>query len=567
MRAEPSRADRVPEETPDLDGAHPRLSAEQIDALLPHGERRPIRRGDVLLREGEEYHDFLVILAGRVAIVEECADERRIIAVHGPGRFLGELGLLIDQTAFYTATACEAGEVLAVPVERFRPLISEDPGLGELVLRACVGRRSMLIGLGAGFKIVGSRYSSDTRRLREFAARNRLPHVWIDPEEDHTMERLLRELGIAPGDTPMVIWHGRRVLRNPSNAELARVVGLHQPDLREAAFDLIVVGAGPAGLAAAVYGASEGLETITLDAVATGGQAGTASKIENYLGFPWGIAGAELADRATIQAERFGARIRLPVEAIRLERRGEHHVIRMGDGTSASGRTVVIATGVQYRKLDVPRLDEFEPHSVYYAATSLEARMCTGDPVAVVGGGNSAGQAALFLARYAACVHVILRDADLAQNMSRYLADQIARTPAARVLVQSEVCELVGDGALEAIVVEDARTRDRRTIPARALFVFIGAAPHTRWLSGELELDAGGFVLTGPAVVHGGREPLLLETSRPGVFAVGDVRSGSVQRVAAAAGDGAMAVRMVHERLAAGAPQAAKPLTAIPAMT
>jgi thioredoxin reductase (NADPH) len=550
-------ADQIPDETPDLDGAHPRLGGHQIEALKPHGQVRRVRRGDVLFREGEEHHEFFVILAGRIAIVEESWHGRRIIAVHGPGRFLGELSLLIGQTAFYTAIACEPGEVLAVPVERFRQLVGEDPALGELVLRACLGRRSILIGLGAGFEIVGSRHSPDTRRLREFAARNRLPHVWIDPEEDETTERLLRELQISPEETPVVIWNGRRVLRNPSNAELARVIGLHRQEVRQAAFDLVVVGAGPGGLAAAVYGASEGMQTLTLDAVATGGQAGRSPRIENYLGFPSGISGAELADRATMQAEKFGAHVRLPVSATGLEQRGEHHVVRLDDGTTASGRAVVIATGVQYRKLDVPRLDEFEAHSVYYAATQLEARMCAGDPIAVVGGGNSAGQATMSLVRYAARVHLIVREPDLAQNMSRYLADRIERTPQVHVLLGFEVRELRGSAALDTVVVEDTRTGKRRAIPARALFVFIGADPHTRWLSGELELDAGGYVLTGHAVARGGPEPLLLETSRPGVFAVGDVRSGSVQRVASAVGDGAMAVRLVHERFAAGAPAAA----------
>ena len=554
MAAEQASGGQVPDETPDLDGADPRLGDAQIQALLPHGERRPFRRGDVLFRAGDEHHEFLVILAGRVAVAEESEHGRRVIAVHGPGRFLGELSLLIGQTAFYTAVACEEGEVLAVPVERVRELVTHDAAFGELVLRACLGRRSILIGLGAGFKIVGSRYSPDTRRLREFAARNRLPHVWIDPEDDETTERLLRELQIGPEETPVVIWHGKRILRNPSNAELARILGLHAPDGRDAAFDIVVVGAGPAGLAAAVYAASEGLETLTLDGVATGGQAGTASKIENYLGFPWGISGAELAERATIQAEKFGASIRLAVHAVGLELRGEHHVVRLDDGTTASGRTVVIATGVQYRKLDLPRLDDFESHSVYYAATPIEARMCAGDPVVVVGGGNSAGQAAKFLAKYASRVQLVVREPELTQNMSRYLADRIERSPDTDVLLHTEARELLGNGALQAVVVEDTQTGERRTIPARALFVFIGAKPHTHWLSGALLLDAGGYVVTGHAATVGGHERMLLETSRPGVFAAGDVRSGSVQRVASAVGDGAMAVRLVHARLASGSP-------------
>jgi thioredoxin reductase (NADPH) len=540
---------RLPE-TPDLDGAFPRLSQRQLQTLAAHGRRRPVAPGDVLYREGDEGCDFFVVLEGRVAVLEDFGGAGRVVAVHGPGRFLGELGLLTGQAAFLTAVAVERGEVLAVPADRLRELVCQDPDLGDLVLRAYLLRRSMLIELGAGFRIIGSRYSPDIRRLREFAARNRLPHRWIDLERDKEAEALLRELGIRPEETPVVIWRGEQVLRNPSNAELARVIGLPVPRPGPDRCDLVIVGAGPAGLAAAVYGASEGLATVTLDAVATGGQAGTSSRIENYPGFPSGISGGELADRTVIQAEKFGARITVPAEAVGLERRDGHHLVRLGDGDAVAARTVVVATGARYRRLAVPRLEEFEGTSVHYAATPVEARLCRGDPVAVVGGGNSAGQAAVFLTRFARRVSLLVRGDDLRADMSRYLADRIERLPGVEVLLHTEVRELLGDDALEELVVEDNHTGERRTLAARAMFVFIGAEPHTGWLGDQLALDDRGFVLTGAdAGRDGDRLPSLLETSQPGVFAVGDVRSGSIKRVTSAVGEGAMAVRLIHEYL------------------
>jgi thioredoxin reductase (NADPH) len=533
-------------ETPDLHGAFPRLTDEQIAALTPLGERRRTRPGEVLYREGDRVGELLVVLSGKVAIIEGYGGHERLVLVHGPGRFLGEVNLLTGQASFTTAVVREAGELLAVPLERLRWALSQDPLLEDLILRACLLRRAILVGLGTGFRIVGSRHSPDTRRLREFAARNRLPHSWVDLEEDSEAEVLLRELGVAPEETPIVIWRGRHVLRNPSNEELAELIGLRAASPRESACDLLVVGAGPAGLAAAVYGASEGLETVTFDAVATGGQAGTSSRIENYLGFPAGISGAELADRAVIQAERFGARISVPAEATSLVLRDGHHVVGLADGDEVTGRTVVIATGARYRKLDVPRLEEFEETSVYYAATPMEAQLCAGDPIAVVGGGNSAGQATLFLTRHSPHVRLLIRGGALTEHMSRYLADRVERHPVVEVMLHSEVRELVGDGALEALVVEDNRTGVCRRVDARALFVFIGAEPHTRWLEGEVALDDRGFVLTGAGADE--RAPVL-QTSRPGVLAVGDVRSGSIKRVASAVGEGAMAVRLVHEHL------------------
>jgi thioredoxin reductase (NADPH) len=543
-------------ETADNFGAFPRLSEEQLAALSRRGERRPTRAGEVLFRAGDEHYDFHVVLAGRVAVVEDYGGQERVIAVHGPGRFLGELGLLAGQAAFFTAVVREPGEVLGVPVPALRELVAQDPALGDLVLRAYLLRREMLIGLGAGFRIIGSRYSPDCRRLREFAARNRLPHRWIDLEEDEDAEALLRELGVGPEETPVVIWGNSEVLRNPSASELARRIGLRSGETARGACDLLVVGAGPAGLAAAVYGASEGLSTIALDAVATGGQAGTSSRIENYLGFPSGISGGELAERAVIQAEKFGAGINVPAEAAALGARDGHYVVRLADGGTVAARTVILATGAQYRRLRVPGIEAFEGTSVYYAATHMEARMCVSDPVAVVGGGNSAGQAAMFLSRSAAEVRLLILHDDLRRDMSRYLVDQVELTANVHVMPATRVCSLTGGRVLEAIEVEDCHSGERRTLLARALFVFIGADPHTSWLGCEVALDRDGYVRTGPAAAdasgHGAGEgrrdpPLSLETSRPGIFAVGDLRSGAIKRVASAVGEGSMAVRLVYE--------------------
>jgi thioredoxin reductase (NADPH) len=547
-------------ETPDVQGAYPRLSEGQLQMLAEQGERRATQPGEVLYREGDRPLDFFVILAGKVAALEGLGWKERIVGVHGPGRFLGELNLLIGQASFVSAVVHEGGAVLAVPVQRLREIVDRDQTLGDLILRAYLQRRSVLIGLGTGLRIVGSHYSPDTRRLREFAARNRIPHRWIDLEEDEAAEALLRELAVRPQDTPVVVWRGEHVLRNPSNAELARVIGLPVPEGHPEHVDLVVVGAGPAGLAAGVYGASEGLQTIVLDALGTGGQAGRSPRIENYLGFPSGISGGELADRAVIQAEKFGAGISVPGAAVGLEQRNGLHVLHLDGGETVAGRSVIIATGAQYRRLEVPELERFEGVSVYYAATVVEARLCGGDPVAVVGGGNSAGQAALFLTQYAGKVRLLVRGSDLGENMSRYLVDEIRREPRVEVRLHTEVRELVGDDVLRAVVVEDTRTGERQTVEARVLFVFIGARPHTAWLGDQLALDGDGFILSGPEVAQaadGGapvrldrRQPLVLETSRPGVFAAGDVRHGSIKRVASAAGEGAMAVRMVWEHLA-----------------
>ncbi|SDZ34551.1 thioredoxin reductase (NADPH) [Amycolatopsis xylanica] len=545
-------------ETPDTSGAFPRLTDEQIRALGEAGERRPVRAGEVLYEQGDRPSEFFVILSGKVAVTEGTGDDVKVVRVHGPRRFLGELGLLEGQPAFVGAVAAGPGEMLAIPVSAVLRLVRGDPVLGDLILRAYLVRRTLLIGAGNGLRIVGSCYSPDTRRLLDFVARNRLPYRLVDVDKDQQAEALLKRFAVAVADTPVVVVNGAEVLRNPSTAELAEKIGLRAPEPDSGVRDLVVIGAGPGGLAAVVYGASDGVRLSAFDALAPGGQAGTTSRIENYLGFPPGISGAELAERSVIQAAKFGARVAVPARAHTLEVRDGHYAVGFEYGIEIVSRTVVIASGAHYRRLVVPGIERFEPTSVYYAATVHEARRCLASPVAVVGGGNSAGQAAVFLAEGSPEVHLLVRGGDLAANMSRYLVDQVERHPRITVRTHTEVRELVGGDDLEAVVAENNRTGERRVLSARALFVFIGASPHTAWLSGLVALDEDGFVLTGADAarfrdaevwrgVH--RAPQVLETSRPGVFAVGDVRRGSVKRVASAIGEGAMAVRFVHEHL------------------
>ena len=430
--------------------AFPTLADDQIEFLRRYGEARRIESGQVLFREGDRSYDFIVILEGEVEIVDNFDGEARTIAVHGARRFLGEMNMLTGQSVYLSAVMREGGEVLAIPPENLKEIITEEPTLSDIILKAFLARRSVLMRAGTGLRIVGSRHSNDALRLREFAVRNRLPHRWIELEEDEGAEALLERFGVRPQETPAAIWLGEKVLKNPSNAELARTIGLDVDTSREQMYDILVVGAGPAGLAAVVYGASEGLATLSLEAVALGGQAGTSSRIENYLGFPAGLSGSELAGRALVQADKFGARTAVPQEAVGLRRENNHYRVALSEGGEVAGRSVIVATGARYRRLDIPRLEEFEGVSVQYAATEAEAQMCRGNEVAVVGGGNSAGQAAVFLAGRVAKVYLLIRGGDLAKSMSRYLIDRIERTANIELLSHTGVRELVGDGALEA---------------------------------------------------------------------------------------------------------------------
>jgi thioredoxin reductase (NADPH) len=538
-----------PPETPDATGAYPRLTDEQIMLLSRYGERKTLAKGTMLFCEGDRDCGLFVVLDGRVQVVQEEGPEgeSRVLAVHGRGRFVGDLSILTGQAVYVTAVAQTDVEVLEVGYDGLKAAVTQDQALGDLILRAFILRRNIHTDLGAGLRIIGSRYSVNARLLRDFASRNRIPYRWEDVEEDPEAEVTLRAFDIPPDQTPVVIWKGQTVLRNPSTTELAELLGLRAAPSR-AAYDLVVVGAGPGGLAAAVYAASEGLSTVVLDAFATGGQAATSSQIENYLGFPAGITGAELADRAVVQARKFGAAFSIPGEATSLTQADGYHVVGLAEGDDVIAHAVLVATGVRYRRLDIPGMDRLEGGSVYYAATEFEARLCGQDPVTVVGGGNSAGQAACFLARRSPVVNLVIRHDDLGRDMSRYLADRVEQSPRIKVWRNTEVCELIGDAALEGVMLHDLQTHEKKRVATTALFVLIGAAPHTSWLQGEIPLDEKGFVLTGPAADgHDG----MFGTRRQGVFAVGDVRSGSVKRVASAVGEGSVAIRQVHEFLEA----------------
>ena len=536
----------------DEQAAFSELTDEQLAVLARFGAERDVEVGEVLFRRGDAEYDFHAILSGRVAIVHDFGSpNERTLVEHGAGRYLGEYNLLTGQAVYMTAVVREAGRVLAVSPDELREVIAQEPALSEPILRTFLVRRAMLLGKGIGLKLVGSRYSPDTRRLLQFCARNRLPHSFLDVESDEVAEELLRQFRVPPEETPIAI-SGENVLRNPSNAELAEAVRLVPRRETTDVVDLLVVGAGPAGLAASVYGATEGLETFAVESVAVGGQAGTSSRIENYLGFPAGLSGAELAARAALQAEKFHARIATPTEAVVLRQEAGVHVVGLADGAEIVARAVLIATGATYRRLDVPNLEEFEGLGVYYAATQAEEKLCRDNPVAVVGGGNSAGQAALYLAARSRKVHILIRRDDLQATMSRYLVDQVLRHANIEVLPHTEVRELMGDAELSGLGVEDNRDGARRELEVQAVFVFIGAEPHTRWLADELALERGGYVLTGrdvPPEHTQGKEPLPLETSIPGVFAAGDVRANSIKRVASAVGEGSMAVRLMHDHL------------------
>jgi thioredoxin reductase (NADPH) len=536
------------------DGRIPTLDGSEIALLEPLGKRKQVEAGQYLYRQGDASYDFYVILSGLVEIVVDSDGGERIIVTHGPGRFLGELNLLSGLRVFVSARVVEAGEVLAVPVAALRRVLATQPQLSDKILAAFMARRAdLLTGAAAATRVVASRFSPESMQIREFLTRNRVPHEWLDRDSDPEVARLLDELNVSQSDLPVVITSGA-VLRRPTRGVLSEYLGLTAALLPEL-LDLVIVGGGPGGLAASVYGASEGLRTLCVDMAAPGGQAGTSSRIENYFGFATGISGGELVQRGLVQAEKFGAQLSFPCTAASLREDAGHFVVGLSDGTPIAGRAVIAATGASYRRLNVGHLDEFEGKGVYYAATELEARMCAGSPVVVAGGGNSAGQAAVFLADQGSPVTVLIRGVDLGAKMSRYLADRLEEHRLIRILTQTEVVGLQGDETLRSIRVTGPDGEFELT--SAGLFSFIGAEPQATWLSGCAALDGRGFVLTDRALGEGdrgrwtalGREPLPFETSCPGLFAVGDVRSGSTKRVAAAVGEGSAVVRSVHDYL------------------
>jgi thioredoxin reductase (NADPH) len=517
----------------------PSLSASQLATLAGLGEERTAKVGDVLYRVGDQHYPFIAILEGEVAIRDAAGNE---IVRHGATKFLGELNLLSGQTVFLTAAVTQPLRYIALDREVLRPLLYEDGALSDLVLSTFIARREALQRVqGIGLEIVGPRSSAATMRMVDFARSNRIPFTWRDPErgDDPSAAALVESLDTS--SLPLVRLPGGAELRGPSTGEVFRALGIGRELLPREEVDLLVVGGGPAGLSAAVYGASEGLATLVVESAALGGQAAGSRRIENYLGFPAGLSGTELASRAVVQARKFNARLATPYEAISLEPGNGRHLVRLEEDHEVAARVVLLATGAQYRRLPVERLAEFEGSSVFYAAGPPEAQLCGASRVGVVGGGNSAGQAAVWLARGGALVTLLHRRADLHETMSEYLVRELERYGVV-VRDRSEIAALHGeDGQLEAVTLTNGER-----LSFSALFLFLGARPHTRWLDDAVARDDDGFVLTGAAA----NAENLLETDLPGVFAAGDVRSGSSKRCASAVGEGAMAVQFVHAHLA-----------------
>ena len=535
--------------------AFPTLSEAEMVSLdsCPLTVLKHYETGEKLFRAGDCDCNFFVVKSGEIEIVDESGDTSHVLAVLKPGEFTGEIAQMTGSPSLVEAIARRDSDVYELSPDAFRQLLNHHPELGDIVLQAFIARRQLLREPGnfTGLRVIGSRYSQDTFRIREFLAKNLAPFTWLDLEANPDVNALLKRLGLGEADTPVVALGQKLLLRNPSNRELADALGLRQR-LEQTVYDLVIVGAGPAGLAAAVYGASEGLRTVVLEQAAPGGQAGRSMRIENYLGFPTGITGGELAERATVQANKFGARLSIPSPVIGLTFENIYSVLHLERNETVRTRCLLIATGADYRLLQVEGCEKFEGRGVYYAATPLEAQMCMGAEVAVVGGGNSAGQAAVFLAGQVRKVFILIRGDDLSKNMSSYLVHRIEQTANIEVMYNTEVRRMSGDGHLEEIEIVNKKTGGSRTLKTPALFSFIGATPRTDWLPAEIEKDAKAFVLTGPSLAQSPhwnipRDPYLLETSRRGVFAAGDVRSGSIKRVGSAVGEGAMTVQFVHE--------------------
>jgi thioredoxin reductase (NADPH) len=535
--------------------AFPVLGASELAEMASFGTERPTNARELLFKAGDASQDLLVVLAGQVDVVRDDGTGEVVVATYGPGGFVGELTLLTGQRRFVSARVTEAGRVLVIDQPEFRRLMRLRPALAETIFRALVARREILrSGPGAeAIRIIGSRYSPEAMRLRSFAEHLRIPHTWIDLEDSQDVEALLSSMDVGPQDTPVVVTP-TGILRRATPGSFAEELGLTFQPVPGFIFDLVVVGSGPAGLAAAVYGASEGLKTVCLDSDTVGGQAGASSRIENYAGFPNGISGGDLTSRTAVQALRLGARLNAPCEVFGLRAEGSFHVVILKDGSEIPTRAVIVASGARYRRLPVEDLERFEGAGVYYAATDLEARVCAGAPVVVVGGGNSAGQASIFLAQNNCRVVIAIRRDGLSQTMSQYLIERIEADPKIDLITGVEVSALVGKDRLEQVTLGEIGSGERRTVPCSGLFSFIGALPASDWLGGGVHLDEDGFILTdrhlSDLVTTGTAGPLPFETSVPGVFAAGDVRHGSMKRVAAAVGEGSSAVRSVHERLA-----------------
>jgi thioredoxin reductase (NADPH) len=544
---------------PNVDQTFPKLTPAQIERVAAHGRTRRIERGEVLGAVGKVTPLFFVVLTGTIEVIQPGGNGKTTtVTAISPGEFTGEVSMLSGRPSLVTLRVGEPGEVIEVQRDDLLSLIQVDAELSEIFVRAFLLRRAGLVAGGFGdVVLVGSNHSADTIRIKEFLTRNLHPYVFIDPDRDAGVQDLLDRFEFAIVDLPVLICRGNAVLRNPTNRQIADCLGFNEAIDQVHVRDVVIIGAGPAGLAAAVYAASEGLDVLVVEANSPGGQAGSSSRIENYLGFPSGISGQELTARAYTQAQKFGAEVMIAEGATRLDCTRKAYTIEIDNGPRVPARTVIIATGAEYRKLPIDNISKFEGAGVYYGATFIESQLCEGEEVVVVGGGNSAGQAAVFLAQTASKVHVLVRSRGLAESMSRYLIRRIEESPAIVLRTCTELIALEGNGQLERVQWrKDNEPSESHDI--RHVFVMTGAAPSTQWLSGCLTLDARGFIKTGPELSRDeltaakwplSRPPHLLETSRPGVFAVGDVRADNIKRVASAVGEGSIAVSFVHQAL------------------
>ena len=540
----------------------PTLTGEQIDRIRPLGRVRQVRKGDILFQPGDATVSFFVLLSGRMEIVQPAIEGERMIARHEPGEFTGEMTMISGHRSLVIGRVTEDGEFLELSGDNLRALVAKDAELSEILMRAFILRRLELIRRGWGNLVVlGSHHSARTLEIREFLSRNGHPYSYVDLDHDQASQELLDRFNVKPTEVPVVVCNGgEHVLRSPNIQRLASCLGLNVVTGANNVRDVIIVGAGPAGLAAAVYGASEGLNVLVIDTTSPGGQAASSSKIGNYLGFPTGVSGQELAGRAASQALKFGAQMLIARSVLGVNCDRRPYLVKLDGGEELSTRTIVIATGAQYNKLSLPNLRQFEGNGVYYGATYMESQLCQGEELAVVGGGNSAGQAATFLAQTASRVHMLVRSSSLAATMSRYLIQRLEENPKVELHFQTEVTGLSGAEHLERITWRDRASGAESEHAVRHLFLMMGASPRTDWLKGCLALDRKGFILTGRDLdmVHSAdgnprwplaRAPEMLETSLPGVFAVGDVRSGNVKRVASAVGEGAISIHLVHRAL------------------
>ena len=540
------------------DHVFPRLTPAQLARIAAHGRLRPVAAGEVLLEAGEPTTRMFVVRSGQIEVVR-LGDVEQLVAVFEAGQFTGEMNILTGRRSLARVGATQSGEVVEVRREDLLALVQTDAELSEILMRAFILRRVDLIAQEVGdVVLIGSVHSPATLRAKEFLTRNGHPHTYVDLDRDPDVQVLLDRFRVTAADIPVLICRGTAVLRNPSNGQIADCLGFNEAIDQTHLHDVVIVGAGPSGLAAAVYGASEGLDVLVLESSAPGGQAGSSSRIENYLGFPTGIPGQELAARAFSQAEKFGAHIAIAQSATRLSCQRKPYSVRIDNGPDAPARTIIIATGAEYRKLSLDEASRFEGAGVYHGATFIEAQLCRGQEVIVVGGGNSAGQAAVFLAQTAKRVHMLVRANGLAQTMSRYLIRRIEESPDIVLHTQTEIVALEGEGALERVRCRRRGGDGVETHDVRHVFVMTGAVPSTAWLDGCVALDSHGFIKTGPDLTKEDlaaaewplkRLPYLLETTRPGVFAVGDVRAGNLKRVASAVGEGSTAIAFVHRVL------------------